>query len=104
MPSHHRSTLTNDETDDLLHRFGDFHDGVLHEAHLWAEHWVADNLAMHIGVGLDTRVHVVLQRQWRPVSAIELLFEEVTRCNVIPSPETHTGFIWASTLLTAYFI
>jgi hypothetical protein len=86
------------DLDDLMRRFGDFHDGVLREAHAWTEHWVGESLAMAIGIGLDTRVRMVFQRQWRPVSAIELLFEEVTRFNLVPSPENYEASIQAATL------
>ena len=78
--------------------FGDFHDAVLREAHLWTKHWVGDKLGMAVGVGLDTRVRMLFQRQSRPVSAIELLFEEVVRLNVIPSPEGYEGSIFTATL------
>jgi hypothetical protein len=89
---------TQSDADELLRQFGDFHDGVLREAHLWTEHWVSNDLAMAIGLGLDTRLRMVVQRQWRPISAIELLFEEITRLNVVPSPENYEASIQAATL------
>jgi hypothetical protein len=92
---------TQSEADELMRQFGSFHDGVLREAHLWTEHWVSDKLAMAIGIGLDTRVRMILQRQWQPLSAVELLFEEVTRFNVVPSPENYEASIRAATLLVA---
>jgi hypothetical protein len=41
---------------------------------------------------------MVLQRQWRAVPAIELLFKEVLRFKVVPSPEKYEGSIWAAKL------
>ncbi len=89
---------TQEDAADLMVQFGDFHDGVLREAHLRTEHWVSDGLAMAIGIGLDTRVRMVLHRQWRPVPAIELMFEEVIRFNLVPSPENYEGSIQSATL------
>jgi hypothetical protein len=47
---------------------------------------------------VSIRVRMLFQRQWRPVSAIELLFEEVVRLNVTPSPESYEGSIFTATL------
>jgi hypothetical protein len=44
-------------------RFGDFHDSCSKELHMWSEHFVDDNLSMHVSGGLDHKVRVLFQRQ-----------------------------------------
>jgi hypothetical protein len=41
----------------------------------------------------------LIQRQFKDPSAIELLFEEVTRFNLVPSPEDYASIIFSATLL-----
>lgn len=59
----------------LLQLFGRFHDGCLREAHIWTEHSVNSEMVMSVSGDLDTRVRLLIQRQWRDPSAIELLFD-----------------------------
>jgi hypothetical protein len=87
------------DADALMEAFGDFHDGCLREAHLWTDHWVGTNLSMSCPGDLDTRVRLLLHRQFRNPSAIELLFEEVTRFNLVPTPENYPTIIYCATLL-----
>lgn len=65
------------DIDHLLHAVGGFHDGCIREAHVWAEHYVLPDLRMSCGGDLDTRVRLLVQRQFKAPSAIELLFEQV---------------------------
>jgi hypothetical protein len=71
----------------LVHAFGAFHDGCLKEAYVSAEGYVATNLAMSCPEHLHTSAHVLFQRQFKPMSVIELLFEQVTHFSLSPSPE-----------------
>jgi hypothetical protein len=91
---------TQAEADAFMEIVGYLHDGVLREAHIWTEHWVSTGLSMAVDTGLDTRVRMVLQRQWSPLSAVELSFEEVTRFNLIPSPENYGSSIQSATMLS----
>jgi len=91
--------ITQHEADAFMHLVGDFHDGCVRETHLWTEHYVADDLAMGVGVGADARMRVLLQRQFRPFSAIELLFEEVVHINWASSPDNCMSIITEATLL-----
>jgi hypothetical protein len=85
--------------DALMRVFGDFHDGCIREAHLWTDHWVSDDLSMSCPANLDNRIRFCIQRQFRNPSAIELLFEEVTRFNLVPTPENYCTIIFGATLL-----
>jgi hypothetical protein len=87
------------DVDYLLDRFGGFHDSCLREMHVWTEHWVGEDLAMAAPPHLDTRVRVLFHRQSRDPSAIEILFSQVTRLNLVPSPEDYDSIIFEATLL-----
>src|ERR1043165_9900300 len=83
----------------LLNLFGGFHDGCLREAHVWTEQHVNTDLSMHFGANLDTRVRLLIQRQFKEPSAIELLFEQVTAFHLQPSPENYDSTIFDATML-----
>ena len=88
-----------DDVDSLMALFGGFHDGCLREAHLWTGHWVSNDLAMTCPDSLDNCIRILVQRQFKDPSAIELLFEEVTRFNLVPSPENYESIIFEDILL-----
>ncbi|MBY0280397.1 hypothetical protein K2Z84_34115 [Candidatus Binatia bacterium] len=90
---------TADEASSLLALVADLHDGCLGEAHLWTEHAIGEDLAMTVGSGWDTWVRLLLQRQGRPLSAVELLFREVRKFVVTPSPRRCESIIVSATLL-----
>lgn len=91
----------NDEEDIIkfMDTFGWFHDSCLKELHLWTDHWVDKDLAMSISPNLDYRVQILFQRQDKGPSAIEMLFEEVTRLHIIPSPENYDSIIFGATFV-----
>jgi hypothetical protein len=87
------------DADALLDLFGGFHDGCIREAHLWTEHFVAQNLSMSCAGNLDNNIRFLIQRQFKNPSAIELVFEQVTRFNLVPSPDNYDSVIYDATLL-----
>ena len=87
---------TQSDADALLTQFGHFHDGCLREAHVWTGHWVDENLSM--AVDPSTSVRFLVQRQFRPLSAIELLFEGVARFNLAPAPANYDSVIYEARL------
>jgi hypothetical protein len=87
------------DADSFLNVFGGFHDGCLREAHVWTDHWVASDLRMHCTGELDTRVCLLIQRQFSAPSAIELLFDQVVTFHLQPSPHNHDSTIFDATLL-----
>jgi hypothetical protein len=90
---------TQADADALMRTFGDFHDACIREAHLWTDHWVSTDLAMACSERLDNRIRFLIQRQNAAPPAVELLFEEVTRFNLVPSPEGYFSIIFEATLL-----
>jgi hypothetical protein len=90
---------TQDNADALMERFGGFHDGCLREAHLWTDHYVAEDLSMSCPGNLDNRIRLLIQRQFRGPASIELLFEEVTRFNLVPASDNCDSIIFEATLL-----
>ncbi len=94
-----RQVATQAGADAPMDLFGDFHDGCIREAPLWTDHWVSPDLSMSCPGHLDNRIRFLVQRQFRDPSAIELLFEEVSRFNLVPSPENYDSIIYSATLL-----
>jgi len=90
---------TQADAEALMDLFGGFHDGCIREAHLWTDHWVAADLSMSCPGHLDNRICFLVQHQFRNPAAIELLFEEVTRFNLVPAPEDCDSVIYEATLL-----
>jgi len=90
---------TQADADSLMDVFGGFHDSCIREAHLWTEHYVQENLSMSCTGDLDNRMRILVQRQARNPAAIELLFEMVTRINLVPSAENYDSIIFEATLL-----
>ncbi len=87
------------DADKLMNIFGDFHDSCVREAHLWTDHWVSDYLSMSCPGNLDNRIRFLIQRQFKNPSAIELLFDEVTQFNLVPTSENFDSIIYQATLL-----
>jgi hypothetical protein len=90
---------TQQEADRLMELFGDFHDSCLREAHLWTEHYVSNDLSMSCTGTLDNQIRLLIQRQFKNPAAIEMLFEEITRFNLVPTPENYDSIINSATLL-----
>jgi len=65
----------------------------------WSETYVAPDLTLACPWHLDTRARLLIQRQHRDPSAIELLFEEVVGVHVSPSREGSDSLIIAGTFL-----
>ncbi|KAA0548490.1 hypothetical protein FZW96_07920 [Bacillus sp. BGMRC 2118] len=81
--------IKNEDIKDFLSMFGYFHDSCLKELMMWTEFSVDDNLAMAFGEGLDTKIRLLIQRQEKNPSAIELLFEGVCESHL-----DNYGFIY----------
>ena len=90
---------TQADADTLMEKFRKFHDGCIREAHLWTGHWVSSDRSMSVATGLDNQIRILIQVSWPKASAIELWFEEITRFNLVPSPENSDSIIFGSVLL-----
>ncbi len=99
MPMEWKEVKTQTDANLLLEVFGEFHDSCIHEAHLFTGHYVADNLAMACPSNLDNNIRLLVQRQFKDPASIELLFEEITRFNLVPTPENYDSVIFGATLL-----
>lgn len=55
--------------------------------------YVNEDLSMAVPGELDTNVKLLFQRQYDNPSAIEILFENVTGIQIIPSPENYDSII-----------
>jgi len=54
---------------------------------------------MHCSGDLDTRVRLLVQRQFPNPSAIELLFERVVSFHLQPAPQNYDSIIFEATML-----
>jgi hypothetical protein len=77
---------------ELMHLFGDFHDGCVREIHVVTGHYVHPNLSM--SVDWRTTVRLFVQRQFSNPSAIELRFEEVVELRLSPPPPNYDAVIF----------
>ncbi|MBW3622264.1 MAG: hypothetical protein KY468_02515 [Armatimonadetes bacterium] len=75
----------------LMSAFGGFHDACIREAHLWTGHYVDDDMSMTVEPWVCARM--LLQRQWRNPSAIELLFIGVHDFRMSPPPHNFDASI-----------
>jgi hypothetical protein len=73
--------ITQDDIENLLEAFGNFHDGVLREIHLWNSYSIDKELNMVSG-DCSLNAHVLFQRQAASPSAIEIHFSEIQRMNI----------------------
>ena len=72
-----RSVTTLDELEAFLRVVGGFHDGIIKEVHWVNRDWVGENLRMAPYKLADARM--LVQRQWREPSAVEIVFESIWR-------------------------
>jgi hypothetical protein len=94
-----KAVLSPDDAQELMRLFGGFHDACVREMHLHTGHSVSPELFMRCTGELDTVLRVLIQRQFRDPSAIEMLFEQVTRLNLVPTPENYDSIIFGATLI-----
>jgi hypothetical protein len=86
------------QLEELMSLFGNFHDACVREIHAVTGHYVDESLSMT--VDWRTTVHMLIQRQYRRLSAIELRFEEVVGLRVSAPPPDYENIIYGA----AFFI
>ena len=87
------------DLDKLMELFGGFHDSCIKELFMWTDHYVKEDLSMSLSAHRDHKVRVLIQRQNRNPTAIELMFEEVTRIFIVPSPENFDSIIFGASFI-----
>lgn len=93
-----KRVVSQSDADSLLEVFGGFHDGCLHELHLWTGYSVSKEFTMTCGIPNGLGVRILVQRQDDSPSAIELLFTGVRRLNVIDR-ENYDSIIYGAKLM-----
>ena len=92
--------------DELLTLFGNFHDACIREIHVVTGTYVQENLSMT--VNSKTTLHMLVQRQSRQLSAIELRAEELVALRLEIPPPDHENIIYSALLFirdgTIYWI
>lgn len=79
---------TSHEIEEFLNSVGCFHDAILKEVHILNSGYVDNDLGMSFG-GFDLRV--LIQRQYREMSAIELLLSNVSDMNIANSDDIYSS-------------
>ena len=72
-----------EDCENLLDLFGGFQDGCVRELHAWTGHYVDQEFSMACDPTFNLRM--LVQRQWRDPSAIELVFGEVESIKWFPA-------------------
>ncbi|MGE7925445.1 hypothetical protein ACQKND_19985 [Viridibacillus arvi] len=80
-----------------MNKLGYFHDSCLKEAHVITKSFVGEDYGMAIDP--TTSAHLFFQRQAGPISAIEIIFEEVVHFCISPLPADYTAEILDSTFI-----
>lgn len=83
------------QVEQLMRVFGNFHDACLREMHLATGHYVEENLSMC--ADWRTTIRMLIQRQHRTPSAIELRFDEVVGLRVSPPQPNYEAIIFGAT-------
>ena len=87
-----REITDEDVIQELMTVFGNFHEGCIREIHIATGHSVAQDLSMHCDWRMT--VHMLVQRQRRDPSAIEMRFEEVADFRLSPPPRDFVSVIF----------
>ncbi len=96
-PSIWHELTTEADIAELMDLFGRFHDGCVREVHFATGHSVGEDLSM--SVDWRTTVHMLVQREERPFSAIELRFEEVVAMKLNSPPPNYVSIIFRAAFL-----
>lgn len=87
------------EIDQLQKLFGYFHDSCLKELSMSTESYVNEDLSMSVPDHPHIKVRMLFQRQFSNPSAIELLFEGVTKLCISSNPKMSEDIIYDAKLL-----
>lgn len=87
-----RELKTENEIRELMDLFAQFHDGCIREIHIATGHFVEEDLSMTCH--WPTTLTMLVQRQRREPSALELKFEEVVELRMSPPSPNYDAIIW----------
>ncbi|MEK5482222.1 hypothetical protein [Viridibacillus sp. FSL R5-0888] len=88
---------TDEDIRTFMNKFGYFHDSCLKEAHVQTKSFVGENYGMAIDP--TTSASLLFQRQAGPISAIEIVFEEIKHFCISPLPADYTAEILDATFI-----
>lgn len=88
---------TNDELKSIINIYNEFHDGCIKEIKYISGSYVDEDLSM---MPMDSikELSVIIQRQNRNPSVIELVFSGVERLNLVPSADNYDSIIFSAIL------
>ncbi|MBE6982428.1 MAG: hypothetical protein E7437_08930 [Ruminococcaceae bacterium] len=89
---------TKEDLTQFLDEMGYFHDSCVKELHYYSGAYVKENLAMH-PINDHRSLKVVIQRQWKTHSMIEMEFLELKGLRLFPADEGYTCEILDATVI-----
>lgn len=89
---------TQEDADKLMSKLGHFHDGCFREMHVWSGSFIDENAHYTAQFGLNAKVFLHCSNQY-VFSAVELLFSDVQKINMVEIPEGSFPEILHATLL-----
>ncbi len=84
-----QQVTTLDDLERFIDLVGGFHDGILKEIHWVNNDYVDEALHMHPYKLANARM--LVQRQWKPLSSVEMFLENIWNCSM-----STEGFIFGS--------
>jgi len=94
-------TEVNDKSDidKLMDLYSYFHDSCLRDIYISTREFVDQKLAMHFDNKLTASF--LFQKQYGPITVLELKFEDIEQFNFRPFTETENAVIYDATLIFA---
>lgn len=87
------------DIDKLLDNYGYFHDSCLRDIYITTKEFIDEKLAMHFDNKLTASL--LFQRQIRPLTVLELRFEDIVHFNFKPFDKDTNAVIYDVTLMKA---
>ena len=77
---------TQEDAEKLLNKVGHFHDGCFRELHVWSGSYINDTAHYSALFGLKAKVLIQCSKH-HGIGAVELLFTDVQKINMVQIPE-----------------
>jgi len=90
--------VNEDDINRLMDTFGEFHDGCIKELKYISGAFVDERLSMY-PLDREQRLNIIVQRQYKNPSVIEMEFIGLIHLNMFPGDENYDGIIFGATMI-----
>lgn len=88
------------DIENLFSSFGNFHDSIIREVHLWAKRYVDVDLSMSFPPDIsDQSASLLFQRQASGMMAVQLHFDGLSGFNLVPNSSNQDGILMGAKML-----